>query len=183
MSPRREDFLKAARKRKLTCLSQELQTRPKTKGNVPHETAVDSDTQTNEYEEIEVVESIQRANSYQTVYDSVEYYGADRELEDPSEQASSVTSAVSEPAPAERKRKFGTPSVGERRQLSALSTGKFYRLGQSPETVLDAIATCFDLTPDDWMVAWKLSQKGVPPIERARILGVRLQEDSYNDDK
>ncbi|CAL1290138.1 unnamed protein product [Larinioides sclopetarius] len=167
LSPRREDFLKVAHKRKLTSSSQELQTRPKTQGNIAHMGAVDSNLQNNIYEEIEDARSIQSTNSSQAASYSVEYYCTKSELEDPPEKASTVF----EPSPTEQKRNLGIPSVKERRQLSMLSTRKFYQLGQSPETVLDAIAMCFDLTPEEWMTAWKLSRRGISPDERARILG------------
>ncbi|KAF8778705.1 hypothetical protein HNY73_015402 [Argiope bruennichi] len=176
-SPQNEDLLKNSRKKKLWNPSKVMQTRSNIKGSTTPVVGDGSDSENRTYEEIEDVKSSQSINSCQAAYDSIEYYCLEREFENPSGQASSVSSAVSEPGPAGLKRKFRNPRVKIRRQLSAPSTRKFRHLGQSPETVLEAIATCYDLTPDEWMVAWKLGQKGVAPRERAKLLGVRLHKD------
>lgn len=175
MSPRRQSALMAD-KRKPTSPKTQQPARPNTKGNVIRMASIVNLSQNNEYEEIEVVENIQSENSSQRLYDSVESFCTENEIENYSEQSSSVASGTSEHSLEQREISCLPPNVIEPHQLSIQASRKFCKLGVSPQTVLNAIVECPELDGDEWMAAWNLYLQNFPPAERARILGLRLQE-------
>ncbi|GIY80223.1 hypothetical protein CDAR_19051 [Caerostris darwini] len=74
------------------------------------------------------------------------------------------------------------PVNPQQRVLSIHAVEMMSRVDGSAETLLDAMATCHNLSPNEWTTAWNFAQKGYAPETIASILGLRLTDETIDED-